>query len=66
MLRTNIEIDEELVNEAMQLTHLKTKKEVVNFAIKELVQKTKKRNILKLEGKVDWTGNLAKMRKNRI
>jgi Arc/MetJ family transcription regulator len=37
MLRTNIEIDEELISEAMQLTHLKTKKEVVNFAIKELV-----------------------------
>ncbi|MDP2858170.1 MAG: type II toxin-antitoxin system VapB family antitoxin [Bacillota bacterium] len=66
MLRTNIELDEELVDEAMKLTHIKTKKELVNYAIRELVRKAKRRKLLELEGKVEWTGNLAEMRKSRV
>jgi len=66
MLRTNIELDERLVNEAMKLTHIKTKKELVNYAIEELVGKIKRRKILDLEGKVEWTGDLSEMRKSRI
>lgn len=66
MLRTNIELDEKLVDEAMRLTHLKTKKELVNYAIRELVSKAKRKKLLALEGRVKWTGNLAKMRKSRV
>ena len=65
MLRTNIELDEELVNEAMKLTQMKTKKELVNYALKELVRKVKRKNLLYLEGKVEWEGNLYEMRKSR-
>lgn len=66
MLRTNIELNEKLVNEAMKLTHIKTKKELVNYAIEELVHKLKRKKILDLEGKVEWTGDLSEMRKSRI
>jgi len=66
MLRTNIELNEKLVNEAMKLTHIKTKKELVNYAIEELVHKIKRKKILDLEGKVEWTGDLSEMRKSRI
>jgi Arc/MetJ family transcription regulator len=66
MLRTNIELDEKLVNEAMKLTHIKTKKDLVNYAIEELVHKIKRKKILDLEGKVEWTGDLSEMRKSRI
>lgn len=66
MLRTNIELDEGLVDEAMQLTHMKTKKEVVNYAIRELVRKLKIRKLLDLEGRVEWTGNLDEMRESRV
>jgi len=65
MLRTNIELDEKLVKEAMKLTHKKTKKELVNFALSELVRKVKRKKLLDLEGKVEWTGDLGKMRKSR-
>ena len=65
MLRTNIELNEKLVNEAMKLTHIKTKKELVNYAIEELVHKIKRKKILDLEGKVEWTGKLGEMRKSR-
>jgi len=39
MLRTNIEFDEKLVEEAMMLTRKKTNKELVNYALRELVSK---------------------------
>jgi Arc/MetJ family transcription regulator len=65
MMRTNIELDEKLVAEAMRLTHKKTKKELVNYALKELVSKAKRKKLLELEGRVEWTGNLAEMRKGR-
>jgi len=66
MLRTNIELDEKLVNEAMKLTHKKTKKELVNYALKELVSTLKRKKLLELEGRVEWTGDLAEMRKGRV
>jgi Arc/MetJ family transcription regulator len=65
MLRTNIELDEKLVGEAMRLTRKKTKKEVVNYALEELVRRMKRREILALEGKVTWSGDLEDMRKER-
>lgn len=65
MLRTNIELDEELINEGMRLTHLKTKKDLVNFALKELVSKMRRRKMLEMEGKVEWTGSIHRMRKSR-
>lgn len=65
MQRTNIELNEKLVNEAMKLTHLKTKKALVDYALKELVRKVKRKNLLSFEGKVRWEGNLYEMRKGR-
>ncbi|MFH1537466.1 MAG: type II toxin-antitoxin system VapB family antitoxin [bacterium] len=66
MLRTNIELDEKIVDEAMRLTRKKTKKEVVNYALRELVSRIKRKKLLKLEGKVEWTGDLDEMRKSRV
>lgn len=66
MQRTNIELDEKLVNEAMRLAQKHSKKELVNYALQELVEKFRRRNILQLEGKIAWTGNLAALRKSRI
>lgn len=65
MLRTNIELDEKLVREGMKLTRKKTKKELVNFALEELVVKLKRKKLLSMEGKVEWSGSLSSMRKNR-
>ncbi|CAI2716874.1 type II toxin-antitoxin system VapB family antitoxin [Nitrospina watsonii] len=65
MLRTNIELDEKLVKEAMRLTRKKTKKELVNYALEELITRRKRKKLLDLEGKVKWTGKLDEMRKGR-
>jgi Arc/MetJ family transcription regulator len=66
MLRTNIELDEKLVKEAMKLTHKNTKKELVNYALEELLKRFKRKKLLELEGKVEWTGSLDEMRKSRV
>jgi Arc/MetJ family transcription regulator len=54
--RTNIVLDEDLVAEAQQVTGLATKREVVDFALRELVRQRRrgKLNILDLAGKVDF------------
>ncbi len=51
-MRTNIVIDNELVKEAMELTGIKTKKEIVNLALQELVENRKQKDLRDLKGKI--------------
>ncbi len=51
-MRTNVMLDDDLINEAIKLTGVKTKKDVISFALKELVAARKRHNILDLEGKI--------------
>jgi len=60
--RTNIEIDVDLLKEAMQLTKLKTIKDVVHHSLRELIKLEKRKKLLKLKGKVIWEGDLDQMR----
>ncbi|MCF6097292.1 type II toxin-antitoxin system VapB family antitoxin [Thermovorax subterraneus] len=53
-MRTNIVIDENLIKEALKLSGLKTKKEVVNLALKEFVESRKRKNLLELKGKIEF------------
>ncbi|MBN1190317.1 MAG: type II toxin-antitoxin system VapB family antitoxin [Dehalococcoidales bacterium] len=66
MKRTNIELDEKLISEAIKLTNKKTKKDLVNYAVEELVRKLKRKRILDMEGKAGWTGKLEEIRQNRL
>ena len=65
MKRTNIVLDEGLIRSGKELTGLKTSKAVVDYALKELVRRSKQRRILGLFGTVEWEGDLAKMRSTR-
>jgi Arc/MetJ family transcription regulator len=65
MKRTNIVMDERLVARAKQVTGLKTTRQLVDHALREMVRHRKQRDILKLQGKVDWEGDLAAMRRGR-
>ena len=53
-MRTNIVLDESLVKEAMRLSRTKTKKELVNQALKEFVENRKRLNLMDLEGKIEF------------
>ena len=54
-MRTNIVIDDELMNEAISLTGIRTKRELVDLAIKELVQNRKKKDLFKLAGQMEFS-----------
>ncbi|MFZ3123217.1 MAG: type II toxin-antitoxin system VapB family antitoxin [Thermodesulfovibrionales bacterium] len=66
MGRTNINIDDRLLKEGLKLTHLKTKKELVNYALGELIKKIRRKGILRHEGKIKWEGDLNEMRGSRV
>jgi Arc/MetJ family transcription regulator len=53
-MRTNIELDESLVEEAFRLTNVKTKKELLYLALQELIKSKKKLNLLDLSGKIEF------------
>ena len=61
-MRTNIVIADELMNEAMALTQLKTKKAVVETGLRLLIQIKKQERIKSLRGKLKWDGDLDAMR----
>ena len=64
-MRTNIEIDDKLMKQALRLGKLKTKRATVDAALRMFVQVKKQSGILKLAGKVHWDGDLDEMRRDR-
>jgi Arc/MetJ family transcription regulator len=65
MKRTNLVLDEHLLEEASRLTGGRTWSGTVNFALADLVRRAKARQILQLSGSGLWEGNLAEMRRDR-
>ncbi len=65
-MRTNIEIDDELMASAMECTGLKTKKAVVEEALRALIRRRAADNLIALRGKVHWEGDLDEMRSSRL
>ena len=65
-MRTNVVIDEKVMKKAKNYTGLKTKKEVINYALQELINRKERKEILKLAGKLHWEGNLDEMREDRF
>ena len=61
-MRTNVVIDDELMDEALEVSRLKTKKDAVEEGLKLLVQRKKQENIKDLRGKLHWKGDLEDMR----
>ena len=57
-----IEIDSALIKQALELSQLKTKKEVVHQALEHYVKRLKQLKILSMQGQVKWEGNLDEMR----
>ena len=62
IMRTNIEIDDKLMKATLKATGLKTKREVVDFALREVLRLKKQAELKKLRGKFHWEGDLEQMR----
>ncbi|MGP8253436.1 MAG: type II toxin-antitoxin system VapB family antitoxin [Terracidiphilus sp.] len=65
-MRTNIDIDDKLMKQAMKATGATTKKGAVEAALLRVVQLKKQEGIKKLRGKVRWEGDLNAMRESRF
>lgn len=50
---TNLAIDEKLLEEALKVSGLKTKKNTVNEALREFIQRRKQKDIISLFGKIE-------------
>jgi Arc/MetJ family transcription regulator len=61
-MRTNIVIDDKLMEEALKVSRLKTKRETVEEGLRLLVQRKKQENVKKLRGKLQWRGDLEQLR----
>lgn len=61
-MRTNIEIDEKLMEEAMKITGHRTKKATVEAGLNLIIALNHQEQIKNLKGKLKWEGNLEKMR----
>jgi Arc/MetJ family transcription regulator len=64
-MRTNIEIDDNLMKDALRATGVKTKREAVEMGLKTLVQLQAQEKARDLRGKITWEGNLDAMRTDR-
>ncbi|MDD5009210.1 MAG: type II toxin-antitoxin system VapB family antitoxin [Syntrophorhabdaceae bacterium] len=53
-MRTNVVLDESLIDEALRLSNAKTKKELIHKALQEFVDNRKRRNLLDLSGKIKF------------
>ncbi len=65
IMRTNIEIDDELMGEALKTTGLKTKREAVDLALRTLVRLQRQKAVRGYRGRLGWEGDLDAMRRDR-
>lgn len=63
-MRTNVNVNDELVQKAMAISRLSTKEAVVEVALQQYIERQARQNLLSLFGKVNWEGDLEQMRTN--
>ena len=65
-MRTNIEIDDKLMNDALRASGLKTKREVVELGLRTLLRLQRQAEIRQYRGKLtSWEGDLNSMRSDK-
>ena len=65
VVRTNIDIDDELLAEAQALAGTRTKKATVEFALAELIRRRRAKSLLQLRGALDFDLDLDESRRGR-
>ncbi len=61
-MRTNIVIDDQLMNDTLRATGLKTKREAVELGLRTLLRLRQQEEIRRFRGKLNWQGDLDAMR----
>lgn len=62
MMRTNIEIDDKLMKDALKATGARTKREAVELGLRTLIRLRAQERAKSLKGKITWDGDLHAMR----
>ena len=65
MKRTNVVLDDELVKECQELTGIKTRRALIDYALHEVRRRGRQKRLLQLKGAVNWEGDLAEWRRTR-
>ena len=65
-MRTNIEIDDVLMKEALEATGLGTKRAVVEHGLRLAIQLRKQAKLRQVRGKIQWDGDLDESRRSRF
>ena len=64
-MRTNIVIDDKLMYDALKLTGSRTKREVAELSLKNLLKTARQADVKRLRGKIAWEGGLDVMRHDK-
>ena len=64
-MRTTLDLPQELINEALRVTHVKTKTAVIITALKELIRKNKITGLKRYKGKIDMNVDLDTIRNRK-
>jgi Arc/MetJ family transcription regulator len=64
-MRTNIVIDDDLMNRVLELTGIRTKREAVEMGLQALLKLKQQEQIRAYRGKLDWEGDLDELRTDR-
>ena len=64
-MRTNIVIDDRLMNDTLRTTGLKTKREAVELGLRTLLKLGKQAQLRRMRGRVEWQGDLDAMRRDK-
>jgi Arc/MetJ family transcription regulator len=64
-MRTNIIIDDKLMTETLRVTGVKTKREAVELGLRTLVRLSKQAEVKRWRGKVQWLGDLERIRRDK-
>ena len=64
-MRTNIEIDDQLMAQAQKASGYATKKQTVEEALRLMVRLRRQQDVISAFGKYRWRGNLARSRRGR-
>ena len=66
MGRTNVVLDDHLIAQCKKATGIKTRRALIDHALRELLRHEGQRKILELKGSVKWEGDLGEWRRGRV
>ena len=66
MGRTNVVLNDDLVEECQRITGIETRRALIDYALNELLRHARQRRLLELKGSIVWEGDLDAWRERRV